>query len=43
MKYNFIDMVNKKFGRLTVLKRGDNYRGRVRWFCKMRLRERGLS
>jgi len=34
MRYNFIDMTGKKFGRLTVIKRGNNFRGRVRWWCK---------
>lgn len=35
MQYNFVDLIGKKFGRLTVIKRVENDKySAVRWLCK---------
>ena len=31
---NFIDMTGRKFGRLLVLRRGENQKNRTTWVCR---------
>ena len=32
--YNFIDLTGERFGRLVVIERAENRRGKTRWLCK---------